>query len=111
MNDAIKAVGTDPSFLDTQQKKKEKTVHEIQHSFEMRSIHKGPSNSTPTNLPLSLSFNSDSLDRVEDSPFWLKEKYIKDHHLKEEILDDDFNPCCEYRINFCGKPQFFSFLR
>ncbi|CAF4321369.1 unnamed protein product [Rotaria socialis] len=41
----------------------------------------------------------DSLDRVEDSPFWLKEKYIEDHHLKEEILEDDFNISMERSDN------------
>ncbi|CAF4428153.1 unnamed protein product, partial [Rotaria sp. Silwood2] len=53
------------------------------------------SNSTPTTLPLLLSFNSDLPDLAEHSPIWLNEQYIKDHHLEEEVLEDDINTTME----------------
>ncbi|CAF1495329.1 unnamed protein product [Rotaria sp. Silwood1] len=93
MNDAIKALGIDPSSLDPQQKKTKK----YKKTLMKNNIHL--SNSATTTLPLPLSFNSDSCDLAEDSPIWLNEQYIKDHHLEEEVLEDDINMTMEQRDN------------
>ncbi len=57
------------------------------------------SNSTPTTLPSPLLFNNDSIDLAEDSPIWLNEQYIKDHHLEEKVLEDDINMTMEQSDN------------
>lgn len=64
---------------------------------------------------MPLSFNNDSLDLAQDFPIWLNEKYITDHHLEEEILEDDINITVEQshssRLQFGQKSNDDDLLR